>query len=218
MPGQTPAPKPPEPTKNLSDVSPLGSPAVDWERLNRSFTPVVAGEPSSTVQTAGWSSDPGHVAAATSTPDPATGPGAAGAITPTVLAFHSNFVRAQMNAPLPLVLNVSQSADLVAAPMRVQFDPKMLRLVKVMTGNALNPDGQPLRFIPVISNETGEAQIDIARAEGAQGVSNSGPLLVLQFEAIGRGTSQVQITDVRLMNSKKQPSPATVQGVTVAVE
>jgi hypothetical protein len=28
----------------------------------------------------------------------------------------------------------------------------------------------------------------------------------------------VQITDVRLMNSKKQPSPATVQGVTVAVE
>jgi general secretion pathway protein D len=218
MPGQTPAPKPAEPTKNLSSVNPLGSTGVDWERLNQSFTPVAAGGPAA--QPAGWSSDPGGIHTATPAADPVAGPEPAGSVapTPTVLAFHSNFVRAQVSAPLPLVLNISQTADLVAAPMRVQFDPKMLRLVKVMMGNALNPDGQPLRFIPVISNETGEAQIDIGRAEGAPGVSNSGPLLVLQFEAIGRGTSQVQITDVRLMNSKKQPSPATVQGVTVAVE
>lgn len=236
MPGQVPPPppKPASPAKPVGDVNPLGAPSVDWERLNQSFTPNAPASPTGGIQPpiaqadtnkkllARSVSPEGTATPESAAPPPATSsdstPAPSATVAPAILAFHSSFVRAQLNTPLPLVLNVAQGTDLVAAPMRVQYDPKMLRLVKVMQGNALNPDGQPLRFTPVISNETGEAQIDIARQEGAEGVSSTGPLVVLQFEAISRGTSQVQVADVRLMNSKKQPAPATVQGVTVAVE
>lgn len=134
------------------------------------------------------------------------------------LSFHSGFVRAQVNSPVPMVLNISQANDLVAAPLRVEYDPKLLRLVKVMQGSALNPDGEPLDFMPVIANEVGVAQIEISRREGATGVAATGPLLVLQFEALARGTAQVQLSNVRLTNSAKQQSAVVAQGATVAIE
>lgn len=119
---------------------------------------------------------------------------------------------------MPLVLNISQANDLIAAPMRVEYDPKLLRLVKVLQGSALNPDGEPLDFMPVIANEVGVAQIEISRREGAAGVAATGPLLVLQFEAIARGAAQVQLSNVRLTNSAKQQSAVAVHAATVTIE
>ncbi|MCS7023778.1 MAG: tetratricopeptide repeat protein [Bryobacteraceae bacterium] len=135
-----------------------------------------------------------------------------------VLHFHSGFVRAQRDTTFPMVLNISEAADLVAAPLRVEYDPKVLRLIKVMHGGALNPDGQPIDLLPVIAHELGVAQIDLSRRPGSPGVNASGALLVLQFEALAPGTTQIQLSNVRLMDSSKQQAAVLLQGATVTVE
>lgn len=134
------------------------------------------------------------------------------------IVFQNVSVKGAVNAPVLLVLQVDKVTDLRDAPMRVQYDPKMLKLTSVVRGNALSPDGQELSFNQTIAQERGEANITMSRPANAGGVSSTGPLLLLQFEALGKGTSQVKIQDMNLRDSKNQPIAVTVPPANITVE
>ena len=163
---------------------------------------------------------PASAAAVPEQPLPKATPAApaASAVSSAQLVFQPTGARGQVNGQVILVLNVAQATDLFAAPHRVLFDPKILRLEEVIRGNSLAPDGQKLNFTPVVSQERGEASIEISRLPGASGVNTTGPLILYRFTAIGKGTTQVTLADLNLKNSANQPIAASAPSAAVTVE
>jgi general secretion pathway protein D len=127
----------------------------------------------------------------------------------------------QVKSPgfVTLTAQVRNTNDLFSAPMRVQFDPKVLKLVDVVRGNALSPQGEQINFTPVMdSAASGEARVEMSRLPGSGGVSNAGALVVFRFETVGKGTTMVAVTDLNLKNSQNQPIPASAMPATIVVE
>jgi general secretion pathway protein D len=114
-----------------------------------------------------------------------------------------------------MVENVS---DLLTVPLRLQFDPKVLRLNDVTAGNLLTSDGKQL--LPMsknILNDTGEALMTVSRAPDAGGISGSGVLMTFVFQAAGRGTATVSLPDFAMRDSKLQPISGAPPQLTITV-
>ena len=104
---------------------------------------------------------------------------------------------------LAVMLTARNVTDLsVAGPIRLKWDPKLLRLNQIAPGDFLKQDGQNPPVID-IRNDTGEATISVSRVAGAPGVTGSGVLAQLTFMAIGKGAGSVTITDAALKNSQQ---------------
>ena len=105
-------------------------------------------------------------------------------------------------------LNAQNVTDLFGAgPIRLKWDPKLLRLNQVSPGDFLRQDGHNPPVID-IRNDTGEATISITKTTGSPGSTGSGVLAQLMFTAIGKGSGVLTISDAALKNS---------QGTSVAV-
>jgi len=114
---------------------------------------------------------------------------------------------------------IENAADLLTTPLKVKFDPKVMRLNDIVPGNLLTSDGKPL-LPPLknIQNDTGEATVTLTRAPSAGGVSGSGTLVTLIFQAVAKGTTAVTLSDVTLRNSKLEQIPAPLPQLTVTVK
>ena len=99
---------------------------------------------------------------------------------------------------------VDSAKDLGAAHLQLHYDPKLLQLNGVTRGALLAVDGQHPEPIKNVMNESGSASIDIARASGSPGVTASGTLLTLQFQAVAKGTATVETPSLELRNSQGQ--------------
>jgi general secretion pathway protein D len=161
---------------------------------------------------AGTPAAPAPTAPAPGTP-PA--PPAAGA---TRLFFNPEAVQTQLGGVGTVALQVENATDLFAAPMKLKFDPKILRLTAVRQGNLLGGDGQKVNFSENTLNDAGETTITLNRLPGTGGVNGSGTLVTLTFQTVGRGTSTVTLTDIGLKNSQMQPINTPVPSLTVTVQ
>jgi hypothetical protein len=158
-------------------------------------------------------------------PVPATAPGAPAATTPAVtpavpggpagLAFNPANIQAQLSSPVTISLQARNITDLTSAPVKIRWDPKVLRLEMISPGALLMQDGKIIAPSLDIRNDTGDASIEVNRVAGAGGVNGSGPLLQFTFTAVGKGTTTVSVTEVPLKNSAQQP--IAVRGPTVSV-
>jgi hypothetical protein len=115
-------------------------------------------------------------------------------------------------------MNVENASDLFSVPLRITFDPKIVRLNDVTAGNLLTSDGkQILPLSKNIQNDTGEASVALTRVPGAGGVSGSGALVTFVFQAVGRGTANITFAEFALRNSQLQQAPAAVAALAVTV-
>ncbi|MBI4908879.1 MAG: hypothetical protein HY820_34985 [Acidobacteria bacterium] len=167
---------------------------------------------------------PGFVPSTQATP---AGPAAAPATTPEpraavapigLLTWQPASLRGKVDGQVFMALQVNNTNDLFAAPMKLTWDPKVVKLVEVMRGNALSPDGQKITFTPVITAEKGEARIEMSRAAGASGVNITGPLVMFKFVGVGKGSSRIQIQDLQMKDSKNAPIAASAPAATITVE
>ena len=122
-----------------------------------------------------------------------------------------------VNGNLVVTVLLQGGTDVSAAPLQLQFDPKMLRLNDVTRGDLLAGDGQQPVFAKSILNDAGTATVQLNRAPGTPGVSGDGTLVVLNFTAVNRGTSPVWISNLALRNSQGQPIPASLPRMTVNI-
>lgn len=158
--------------------------------------------------------------AAPSSTTPAATPAPAPAVTPATpggaaaLAFDSLRVLAQVSSQVIINLQAQNMGDLASVPVKVTWDPKVLRLEMIAPGALLTQDGKIQSPSLDIRNDTGEASIDINRVAGAGGVNGTGPLLTFTFTAVGKGNAAVKIIEAGLKNSAQQPimvqTPATL--------
>jgi len=125
---------------------------------------------------------------------------------------------AELNGTVTVSLMVENAADLASTPMQIRFDPKILRLNDVARGNLLASDGQQVAFSKNILNDTGEATVNVSRFPATGGVTGSGSMVTLVFQAVGRGDTVVTVPSLTLRNSQSQAILTATPQVAVSVK
>jgi general secretion pathway protein D len=167
--------------------------------------------------------EPAPAAPASTTPAATQGAPAPAAVTPVTpgaaasLSFNPARVQAQLSNQVAITLQGQNVNDLSNVPVKVRWDPKVLRLETISPGALMTQDGKVIAPSLDIRNDTGDASIEVNRTAGAPGVSGTGPMLQLTFTAVGKGNTTVSVTEAALKNSKQQPIAVQPPSVQVTV-
>lgn len=122
------------------------------------------------------------------------------------------------NSMVTVNVNVETVQDLFAAPMKIGYNGKVLKLMDVRRGAFLAQDGEQVTFTKSITEEPGGAIISLNRVAGAGGVSGSGTLVTLLFQAIAPGSTEITFTELTLRDAKLQTIAAPPTPITVTVK
>jgi general secretion pathway protein D len=135
----------------------------------------------------------------------------------TRVVFLPATAETQVNGTVVATLQLEAGVDVFSVPIQFRWDPKILRLNDITRGGLFAAGGQQPIFTRNIRNEDGEASVMLSRLPGTQGVSGNGALVVLRFQAVGSGETQVTAPEISLRNSQMQASPvaAPIMRVTV---
>jgi hypothetical protein len=97
-------------------------------------------------------------------------------------------------------LNVESAEDLVKAPLRIDYDRQLLKLISVSSGGMFSPDGKKENLLI----DLGKGEIDLSLAAGSPGVNGSGSLIKMTFISLAKGDAAIRIADAKLANSKNE--------------
>jgi general secretion pathway protein D len=116
---------------------------------------------------------------------------------------------------IPVVL--TGGSDIASVPMQIQYDPAKLTLVSVEQGDFLGKDG---KAVALVHREDGSGNITInaARPPGSPGVSGTGAVCILSFQAKSPGPTSIIITRPAALNSAQQQLPALGGQVSIQVQ
>jgi general secretion pathway protein D len=134
------------------------------------------------------------------------------------LALVPTSLQAHLSGPVVVTLEAANMTDLAVVPVKLRWDPKILRLNQATPAALLTKDGNVNPPTLDIRNDSGEATIEMSRVAGAAGVNGSGALMQLTFSAVGKGSTSIAVTEVNLRNSKKEAVKATAPSAVVNVQ
>lgn len=134
------------------------------------------------------------------------------------ISFAPPMIDAAPGSNFAVAVQADNVTDLFSAPMKIKFDPKFLHIVAVKPGTLLGGDGKRIVFSENTLNDAGESSILLNRVPGAGGVSGSGALVVITFQAVAPGTTKVAVTDLTLRASTLQTIAAPMPVLTVNVK
>jgi general secretion pathway protein D len=136
----------------------------------------------------------------------------------TRLSFSPSPVQVAVSSPVVVTLQIDNASDLWATPIKVKWDPKILRLNQIAPAGLLAQTGGMSPPSLDIRNDAGEASIEMSRLTGTPGVSGTGALMQFTFTAIGKGTGAVSVSEVNLRDSRQQPIAVAAPSVPVTVQ
>jgi general secretion pathway protein D len=116
----------------------------------------------------------------------------------------------------PMAVTLSGGKDISSVPMQIRYDASKLALVNVDSGDLLTKDGQA---VALVHRDDGPGMITIAvsRPPGSKGVTGSGSVCVLTFQAKAPGESDVVITRPGALDSAQKPIAASAQNAHIVV-
>jgi len=117
-----------------------------------------------------------------------------------------------------IAVSIENAADAGAATFAVTFNPKALKLVSAQDGGFLGQGGQPSSLSPKIDNDSGTAAVSLTRPAGSPGVSGSGILANLQFEAVGAGIATITFSQASVADASQTPLPTSSSGTQVTIK
>jgi general secretion pathway protein D len=123
----------------------------------------------------------------------------------------------QVGNTFQVAVNVSGGSDVFSVPLQLQYDPAKLTLINVDPGSYLGHDGQTVALVHR-DDGTGGVAVSASRPPGVAGVSGSGQLCVLTFQAKAAGDSIVSVTKAAARDSKQQALPVITSGTIVHVQ
>ncbi len=153
---------------------------------------------------------------ATPTPVPPAAP-ANPAVAPRVF-FPQPQIEGQLSSVVTVPIEADNMTDLGSFQAQLKFDPKILRINGVIAGDLLQRDNQTLEPTKNILNDSGEATLSLARATGLPGVTGSGGLITIVFQAVGRGTTNIVLPQLVLKDSTGKPIATQAPALTVNVK
>ncbi|MGQ9919589.1 MAG: cohesin domain-containing protein, partial [Bryobacteraceae bacterium] len=133
------------------------------------------------------------------------------------LVLQPSTKEAQLNSTVTVRLQIENVSELFSAPLRIRYEPKVLRLLDVQRGPFLAGDGAQVNFSDSRDEAAGLVIVNMNRLPGAGGISGAGILLELKFQAIARGEANIRLEDVTLRDAKLEPMPVAAPAVTIRV-
>jgi general secretion pathway protein D len=143
-------------------------------------------------------------------------PSASGA--PAQLRFEPGTAQPNVGSTFNVQLVVSNVNDLYSAPMQINFDPKMLQVTSVSAGDFLSRDGQPVALVHREDPATGLISFTATRPPGTGGISGSGVLLTMTFQAKAPGQSSIVVARPGGQSSTRAPITMTSANTTITVK
>ena len=116
---------------------------------------------------------------------------------------------------VPVVLAGGANVDSV--PLQLHYDSAYLSLVNVTTGDFLSPDKQA---VALVHRDDGPGNVTIvaSRPPGAAGVSGTGVVCVLTFQAKAPGSTVLAVTRADTVNNAQQQVAARNSQVSITVK
>ena len=133
-----------------------------------------------------------------------------------VVSIGSATVTAGSNFEIPV--SITGVADLFGFQFDFSYNTQILQLISINEGPFLSSSGDTTFFIPGTDNGFGTATGTADTILGlVPGVSGTGTLALLDFEAVGAGTTNVNLANVKLLDSTLSDIPFTMQSGIVEV-
>jgi general secretion pathway protein D len=128
----------------------------------------------------------------------------------------------KVGSTFKMVVDLSGGNDVFGVPLNLQYDASRLTLINVDSddpqhANVLGKDGQSVALVHRDDGK-GNAAIAASRPPGTKGISGSGTLCVLTFQANAPGDASVAITRPVVRNSQQQPMQATGSQAVVHIQ
>lgn len=130
---------------------------------------------------------PGALPFPTTPPLPASVPSGA------QLRFQEETTGQNVGETFNMNLEILNAQNVHSVPFQVSFPPKQLKLVNVLHGSFLSRDAQAVAVVHRVDAETGTATISLTRPPGTGGISGTGVLATLTFQAIASGSATVEV-------------------------
>jgi general secretion pathway protein D len=116
---------------------------------------------------------------------------------------------------VPVVLN--GATDVASVALQFHYDASKLQLVNVSPGDFLSRDGQAAP--PIHADEpAGNLVVGISRPPGTHGISGTGVVCVLTFQAKASGPSDLAITRASVVNGAQQQLPVASAQTSIVVK
>jgi len=144
-------------------------------------------------------------------PPPAIQPGQPGG--QALLYMTTPVMSAKLGEMVNVTIQMTGATDLAAAPMKIRYDQKLLKLVEVSKGGLLGGTDQ-VNF----SRDLTTGSVRLNRLPGSGGVNGSGPLVTLTFMALGKGTALIALEEVQLENSKREAIPTVKPELSLSIQ
>ncbi|HEY9137791.1 MAG TPA: cohesin domain-containing protein, partial [Terriglobus sp.] len=116
-----------------------------------------------------------------------------------------------------MAVTASGARDLYSVPLQVQFNPAVLSLVNVDSGEFLGRDGQSVAVVHR-DEGNGNVTISLSRPPAVKGMDGQGSVCVLTFKANAAGDSNVSLSKVGAKNSTQVNLPAVGSQATIHVK
>lgn len=138
----------------------------------------------------------------------ASGPqGSQAALAPVKFSVVPGAAQQAVGSTFQVSVSATDAKDLYAAPLQLKFDPKVLSLVNVDSGEMLGRDGQAVSIVHR-DEGNGLVTVSISRPPSVRGVDGSGSVAVLTFKAVAAGDSTLSLVKVGAKNSAQGNVPA----------
>jgi general secretion pathway protein D len=106
-----------------------------------------------------------------------------------------------------VAVQLGNGRDIASVPLQMHFNPAVLQLVNVDSGDFLGRDGQAISIVHR-DDGNGLVAISTARPPRAAGISGQGTLCTLTFKAIAPGDSSLALVKVGALTSTQANLPA----------
>jgi general secretion pathway protein D len=116
--------------------------------------------------------------------------------------------------PYTVPLSVNNSSRLSMMTLTVTFNPNVVQVRSVQEGTFMRQGGVTATFTPRIDTITGRVDIAITRSGDQAGASGTGLLAALLMDAVGTGTSTVQVSGIA---ATPEGAPVLLQFTPVSV-
>lgn len=100
-------------------------------------------------------------------------------------------------------VSVTGAEDLQSIPLRIQYDPNLMKVVSAEDGGFLGRDGKSVQFAQQ-DDTKGLLQVSATRAPNAGGVSGQGTVFSITFSAKAEGRGTLSIVRAGLRDAKEQ--------------
>jgi len=116
-----------------------------------------------------------------------------------------------------VAIMLSNARDVYSVPLQLQFNPAVLQLVNVDSGDLLARDGQAVSLVHR-DEGNGSVTISTSRPPGVPGITGQGSICTLTFKATAAGDSNLALTKVGARTSTQANLPATGSQAVVHVK